>query len=154
MGNRYKLREMRESDRDAVLEMMRGFYASPAVQSDGSDEIFNRDIDECISDSVYASGYVFEADDGSPAGYSMLAHSYSTEYGRPVVWIEDLFLKEEARGCGLADMLFDRVREQYPDHTHRLEAERDNARALRSYEKNGFHEIPYVELLRHPEADS
>ncbi len=152
MGNNYKLREIREEDREAVVDMMCRFYASPAVQSNGSEEIFNRDIDECVSDSEYVSGFVFEADDGSLAGYSILARGYSTEYGRPVVWIEDIFLEEDARGCGLADMLFDYVKEQYPDYTHRLEAERDNARALRSYEKNGFHEIPYVELLRHPEG--
>ena len=147
MKQTVRLRPMEESDRETVLGMMRVFYASPAVQSDGSEEIFNNDISECISDSPFASGYVFEGDDGI-CGYAMLAHSYSTEYGRPALWIEDIYLKESARGLGLADMLFAFIDENYPGHVHRLEAENDNKRALRSYEKNGFGVIPYVELLR------
>ena len=147
MEQTFKMRPIAEIDREAVLEMMRVFYASPAVQSDGSEEIFNNDISECISDSPFASGYVFEGDDGI-CGYAMLAHSYSTEFGRPALWIEDIYLKESARGLGLANMLFDFINEKFPGHVHRLEAENDNVRALRSYEKNGFDVIPYVELLR------
>ena len=40
--------------------MMRVFYASPAVQSNGSDEIFENDIRTCIEGSPYLEGYVFE----------------------------------------------------------------------------------------------
>lgn len=142
------IRTMHDKDRQDVLEMMRGFYASPAVQSDGSESIFGADIDECLSDSPFASGYVFINEEDDILGYAMLAHSYSTEYGRRCVWIEDLFLKEEARGCGLADEFFDYLKTRYPDCLHRLEAEKDNERALASYAKNGFVEIPYAELLR------
>ena len=39
------IRKMKEDDRASVLEMMRVFYASPAVLSNGSEEIFNNDID-------------------------------------------------------------------------------------------------------------
>ena len=38
------IRNMKESDREAVLAMMREFYASPAVFSNGSEEIFASDI--------------------------------------------------------------------------------------------------------------
>ena len=147
----YSLRAMEEKDREAVLEMMRGFYASDAVNSNGSEEIFNNDVDECISDSPFASGFVFETAEGSICGYAMLAHSYGTEFGRKVVWIEDLYLDEEARGNGLADMLFDFVRDRYPDSVHRLEVEEFNFRAVRSYKKNGFTTLPYTEMLRSPE---
>ena len=51
---------MKEYDRNKVLEMMRVFYASPAVLSNGSEEIFKADIDNCINESPYLEGYVFE----------------------------------------------------------------------------------------------
>ena len=54
------IREMRESDREEILNMMRVFYTSPAVLSNGSEEIFNADIDYCVNDSPYLEGYVFE----------------------------------------------------------------------------------------------
>ena len=45
------IRGMEEKDRSQVLEMMRVFYASPAILSNGSEEIFEADVNTCISDS-------------------------------------------------------------------------------------------------------
>lgn len=149
----YSLRPMEASDKTIVIDMMRGFYASEAVHTNGSEEVFNNDVEACVSDNPYASGYVFTRGDGSICGYSMLAHSYSTEYGRPVIWIEDLFLEEDARGEGLGAVLFDLVREKYPDHIHRLEVEATNVRALRLYKKSGFTTLPYAEMIREPENE-
>ena len=52
------IRKMVEEDREAVLEMMRVFYASPAVLSNGSEEIFQSDIDHCVNDSPYMEGFI------------------------------------------------------------------------------------------------
>ena len=54
------IRVMTIEDKPAVLEMMKVFYASPAVLSNGSDEIFSNDIDNCVNDSPYLEGYVLE----------------------------------------------------------------------------------------------
>ena len=83
------IRTMTENDKDAVLEMMRVFYASPAVWSNGSDEIFLTDIETCINGSPYLSGFVFE-ENGALLGYAMVAKSFSTEFGKPCVWVEDM----------------------------------------------------------------
>lgn len=146
----YSLRPMEASDKAAVIDMMRGFYASEAVHTNGSEEVFNNDVEACVSDCPFASGYVFTREDGSICGYSMLAHSYSTEYGRPAVWIEDLFLEEDARGQGIAAMVFDLVKEKYPGHIHRLEVEETNIRAIRAYKKSGFTMLRYTEMIREP----
>lgn len=157
------MRDMRRGDRREVLEMMREFYSSEAVLSNGSDEIFNNDISECISDRPYAEGFVFEpeapaveaeeADTGQDAekkllGYAMIAHSFSTEYGRHCVWIEDIYIREEARGLGLASAFLDYIKNEYPDALHRLESEHENGHAMEIYRKNGFRELPYVEMVR------
>lgn len=147
----YSLRRMEESDKETVIEMMRGFYASEAVHSNGSEEVFSNDVDACVSDCPFASGYVFTREDGSVCGYSMLAHSYSTEYGRQVIWIEDLFLAEDARGKHLSAELFDLIKQKYPDHIHRLEVEETNLHAIRLYKKSGFVTLPYAEMIREPE---
>ena len=132
----FSIRPMEASDKDAVTDMMRSFYTSEAVYTNGSEEIFSNDVDACVSDCPFASGYVFTREDGSICGYSMLAHSYSTEYGKPAIWIEDLFIEEDARGEGLGSRLFDLVREKYPDHVHRLEVEDTNLHAIRLYKKS------------------
>ena len=141
------IRKMIESDRTLVLDMMRVFYASDAVATNGSEEIFNKDIDECVSDSPYAEGYIFESN-GKTVGYGMLAKSYSTEYGKKCIWIEDIYVKDEYRGCGIGSRFFDYVREKFPSALLRLEVEEENTRAKAVYEKNGFDYMPYMEMKK------
>ena len=47
----YAIRPMTKEDAETVIDMMRTFYASPAVLSNGSEEIFAADVDECVGDS-------------------------------------------------------------------------------------------------------
>lgn len=143
----YKIRLMEEKDRAAVLEMMRVFYASPAVLSNGSDEIFKADIDNCVGESPYLEGYVFE-ENGVLLGYGMIAKSFSTEFGKPCIWIEDLYLKEEYRRLGIGSAFFSLIEKSYPNYIYRLEVEEENERAIRTYRKNGFDVLPYMEMKK------
>ena len=144
---RATIRAMTRADGAAVLEMMRVFYASPAVLSNGSEEIFRNDIENCLNDSPYLEGYVFE-DAGVLLGYAMLARSFSTEFGKPCVWVEDLYLRPEARGLGLGSRFLTFAAEKYPDAILRLEVEAENTRAVKVYEKSGFRVLPYMEMKR------
>ena len=141
------IREMRERDRECVLRMMRVFYASPAVLSNGSEEIFRSDIDACLSDSPYLRGYVVEYK-GEVQGYAMVAKSFSTEFGKPCIWIEDLYLQEEARSQGLGQGFFAFITQKYAGSLFRLEVEEENRRAIHVYEKCGFSRLPYVEMKK------
>ena len=143
----FSIRQMVESDRAAVMDMMQTFYSSPAVLTNGSAEIFEADIDACVSDSPYAEGYVFE-DGGEVIGYGMLAKSFSTEFGKPCIWIEDLYIKESYRGLGIGSAFFKLIGEKYADHLFRLEAEEENERAIAVYKKNGFEVLPYLEMKK------
>ena len=145
------LRPMAEEDRNAILDMMRGFYASDAVHTNGSDSIFQADIDACVGPSPYLEGWIFVSRQASIVGYAMLARSFSTEFGLPCIWVEDLFLKPDWRCLGLADAFFHMLREKFPETLLRLEAEEENRHAVHVYRKNGFEEMPYLELVRQPD---
>ncbi len=142
-----KIIPMTEEHRAEVLKMMQTFYTSPAVATDGSPEIFASDINECLSTSPYLEGFIFD-DNGRTAGYSMIAKSFSTEYGRRCVWIEDIYLKPEYRGRGAAGLLFRFLEEKYPGTLLRLEVEDDNTPAVRAYGKNGFTVMGYTEMKK------
>ena len=142
-----KIRNMERRDKDVVIDMMRVFYASPAVLSNGSDEIFEADVENCIGDSPFLEGFVIE-DNGEILGYSMVAKSFSTEFGLPCIWIEDLYFKPEFRGLGLGSQFFAYIEEKYPDTVMRLEAEEENERAIHVYKKCGFEVLPYMELKK------
>ncbi len=139
--------DMTKQHADEVLEMMRIFYASPALLTNGSEEIFKSNIENCICDNPYLKGYVFQEGDVL-AGYAMTARSFSTEFGKPCVWVEDIYLKPEYRGRGIAGKLFAFLEEKYPGAVFRLEVEAENKSAVRAYRKNGFQELLYMEMKK------
>ena len=141
------IRRMTPSDKACVLEMMRVFYASAAVLSNGSEEIFMNDIDNCVNDSPYLQGFIME-DRNEIQGYGMIAKSYSTEFGKPCIWIEDLYVKEQFRGYGLGSQFLRYIADQFPDCVLRLEVEAENHRAIGVYKKCGFEVLPYMEMKR------
>ena len=141
------IRYMEEKDRHAVTRMMRDFYSSPAVFTNGSEEIFEADFNACIGESPFIKGYVFEGD-GEIMGYAMIAKSFSTEFGKPCIWIEDLYIKAEYRGCGIGRSFLSYTEEKYPDAIFRLEVEEENEGAVKLYRKSGFDPLPYLEMKK------
>ncbi len=141
------IRPMCTADKPCVLDMMRTFYASAAVLSNGSEEIFHADIDACTSDNPYLEGFIIENADGI-CGYAMIAKSFSTEFGKPCIWIEDLYLKEHCRGAGLGSQMLQFIADTHPDCLLRLEVEAENDQAVAVYKKNGFSVLPYMEMKK------
>lgn len=78
----------------------------------------------------------------------MVAKSFSTEFGKPCVWIEDLYIKDEYRGLGLGKQLMNFITDKYTNCIFRLEVEKENEIAVKLYEKCGFSVLPYVEMKK------
>ena len=58
--------------------------------------------------------------DGTPQGFALFFHNFSTFEGKPGIYLEDLFVRPEARGSGLGKALL--------SHLAMLAVERDCAR--------------------------
>lgn len=142
-----EIRPMEEKDRECVIEMMRIFYTSPAVFSNGSEEIFEADVTNCTNENPYLDGYIFERAD-EVLGYAMTAKSFSTEFGKQCIWIEDLYIKKEHRGLGIGSLFLDFIEKKYPDAVLRLEVEEENERAVHVYKKSGYEVLPYMEMKK------
>lgn len=141
------IREMVQQDKETVLQMMRVFYSSSAVWTNGSEEIFLADIENCVGDCPFLEGYVFQEGD-EIQGYAMVAKSFSTEFGKPCMWIEDLYMKPAYRGLGIGSLFFHYLEEKYKDVIFRLEVEKENTKAIGMYEKNGYAFLPYAEMKK------
>lgn len=140
------IRKFNQDDKSEILKMMTEFYSSNAVSTNGSIEIFEKDFDECIKNSSYLEGYVF-IENSSILGYAMLAKSFSTEFGKPCIWFEDLYLKPEYRGKGIVTKFIYHIKENYKNHVFKLEVEDYNEHALHIYKKCGFEKLPYSEMI-------
>ena len=140
------IRKMQRDDSEIVIDMMRKFYTSSAVATNGSEEIFAANIANCLSGSPYVAGFTF-VEGGKIIGYGITAHSYATEFGGECIWIEDIYIEPEYRGRGVGTKFIRYVKELYPDKIFRLESEKDNSAALNLYKRLGFKELPYLELV-------
>lgn len=47
--------------------------------------------------------------DGTPQGFALFFHNFSTFEGRPGIYLEDLFVRPDARGSGLGKALLGRL---------------------------------------------
>ena len=141
------IRPMEIGDKKQVIDMMREFYLSPALITNGSEEIFNANVDNCIGNSQYVEGYVF-CDDDTILGYAMIAKSFSTEFGKHCIWIEDLYIKEQYRKQGIGSSFFKFIEEKYEGCLFRLEVEKGNEKAINTYRRTGFTELPYLEMKK------
>jgi GNAT superfamily N-acetyltransferase len=56
----------------------------------------------------YAEVLIGEIDD-EPQGFALFFHNFSTFEGRPGIYLEDLFVRPEARGSGLGKALLQRL---------------------------------------------
>lgn len=144
----FVIRKFEKSDFEEVFSMMKTFYNSPAVFTNGNDEIFKADINACIDENcVFAEGFVFVFD-GKILGYAMLAKSFSTEFGKPCIWLEDLYLKPEYRGFGIIPKFISKIENENRNSILRLEVEDENVHAVHVYQKSGFSRLPYVEMKK------
>ncbi len=141
------IRKLSLCDRDEYLRMVKDFYSSPAVLENISEENIRNSFDEFLSDSPYGDAFIFELG-GRCAGYGVLAYTYSQEAGGKVVWIEEIYIKEDYRGRGLGSEFINFVLSDIPAKRYRLETEPDNEKAAKLYRKLGFEHFEYVNYKR------
>ena len=108
------IRRMNISDKDSFFNMSKEFYESGAALQNIPERNIIRTFDTIISGSPYADAYIISSD-GNPAGYALLAITYSNEAGGIVAWIEEIYILNEYRGKGLGAKLIEFIEEEYKD---------------------------------------
>ncbi len=141
-------RRITKDDRALYLSLAREFYASPAVLHGVPDAYLQRTFDEAVRSDTYAEIYIL----GEGGGYALLAKSFSQEAGGPVVWLDEFYVREEARGQGLGKEFLRFLTERYGKTARlRLETEPENVRAEKLYRSHGFALLPYKQFVREAE---
>ncbi len=141
-------REFIEKDRQIYIDFAKEFYSGGGVLHEVSVECFNKTFDAIIAKSPFVQGYMLEYN-GAPAGYCVTAKGFSTEIGGNTLWVEDIFVKPEFQGKGIAKTFLKELIENTDSSVCRvrLEATKDNDGAIGLYSKLGFEELKYNQYI-------
>ena len=143
----FGIRKMQLEDKKEILAMMEEFYSSNAVATNGSNEIFETDFENCINDYQYLEGFVFYQNE-KILGYAMIAKSFSTEFAKRCIYLEDLFIKKEFRGQGIITEFLRYLENIYVNSIFKLEVDKCNIDAIEIYKKRGFIPLSYIEMKK------
>lgn len=143
------IRTIRKEDEKAYLEMAEIFYNSDAVLHNIPMHHLTNTFAELMKSDTYILGYIMEQEE-TIAGYALLSKSYSQEAGGSILWIEEIFILPEFRGCGLGSEFFSYLEEEMPVGIKRvrLEIEMGNKKAASLYKKMGFQDFPYAQMIK------
>ena len=141
--------KLTENHRDLYIRMAEEFYSSDAVLHPIPRAYIERTADEALQSDAYAEIYLLECE-GEPAGYGLTARTFSQEAGGSVLWIEELYIREQFRSRGLGREFFSYIEEKNKDRTARirLEVEEENTRAASLYERLGYEKLDYKQMIK------
>lgn len=137
------IRKITKNDKQIYTEMAKDFYSSPAVLENIPEENITSSFDLFLEGTPYGDAFIFEID-GKTVGYGVLAYTHSQEAGGRVVWLEEIYIKEEFRGCGYGSEFINFVLTEIPAKRYRLETEPENEKAAALYRRHGFEHFEYI----------
>ena len=143
------IRTITQQDYEEYMTMATEFYNSDAVLHSIPKSHIEKTFTEITTSDRYAEGYIFEYN-GLSVGYALIAKTFSQEAGGIVIWIEELYVREEYRSKGMGKAFFDFIDKKTKDTAVRLrlEVEDENERAIALYEQMGFHRLNYSQMYK------
>lgn len=144
------IRRIEATDKADYLKFAKAFYASDAVSHVVPEENFALTFETLIDGNPFSDGYMIE-DDGENVGYAIVAKTFSQEAGGMVVWFEELYLEEKARGKGLGTLALMYLEGKYVSEGYkriRLEYTAENERAAKLYRRLGFKTLEYLQMTK------
>ena len=141
------IRQITKQDKDEVIKLMKKFYNSDAVLHPVCELNFSNTVDEAINESPYVKIFVKEIDN-EITGYCQVSLSYSNEVGGICVYIEELMVKDKFQNLGIGKEFLKFVFSHFTDAKRfRLEVTKNNKRAISLYEKTGFKNLDYIQMI-------
>ena len=105
-------------------------------------------MQECLRSKEYSRTLMLEDETGI-VGYFLIAITWSNEAGGITIWLDELFFKSSSRGKGYGTQVFDWVEKEYPQAKRfRLEATYSNERAISLYNRLGYEELHYYQMIK------
>ncbi len=142
------IRFIEEKDRHACFEMLTEFYSTDAVSHAIPNEYITNSITNALDNSPYIKILVCEPE-CNYAGFCALSFTHSTEAGGMVVLIEEIYIRDQHKGKGYGTAIINYIRKEYDNYAkrYRLEVTPHNQAAIKLYERLGFVEVSYNQMI-------
>lgn len=143
------IRDFSPRDKNDYISMSLAMYAGDATLFSMNCDKLNATFDTVIGESPFTRGLILEQD-GKAAGYALLSFTWSCEAGGMVVWLEEVYIKDDYRGCGLGSEFMEWLIAEYGNDCarFRLEVCSKNKRVIKLYEKYGFQIVDYIQMMK------
>jgi GNAT superfamily N-acetyltransferase len=129
---------------EPCLDLMRAYYEFDGIEFDQVRA--RRALEQMLREdhgrawTVHLEGKL----EGKPAGYVVILHGFSLEYGGRVLEVDELFIQAEFRGLGLGKAILEFVEAQAREVgavVLTLETELENEKARTFYGRHGFTDL-------------
>lgn len=139
------IRDVRHSDKFEYLSMARDLFSSNATVCDYNEDIAVSNFNSAVSGSKFCRCLMLEYN-SNVAGYAFLAYSYSTSLGGVCIFLEDLYIKEFARGVGVGRCFIKWLLKEYKSIAKvvKLEVTQANVGGMKFYKKLHFKDSGYI----------
>ena len=143
------VRDVRADVRALYEEMAYDFYRGDAVLYPMTAEKLAATLDMALAGSPMMRLVIME-DGGECVGYGNLSFTWSTEAGGMVMWIEEIYVRPQHRGCGYGSAFLQWAEDAYAGQVKRfrLEVCPENPDAKRLYERHGYRDMGYLPMVR------
>ena len=143
-----KFRPFRLSDYSELRQMMHELSREGPSTERVTDRKISLTVRELQNNPKRGRIIVFEKD-SSIIGYAVLIFYWSNEYGGNILHIDELYVKPEHRGRGVATSFFKKILGMnHSVGAFELEVTPANTRAMNYYHKLGFKKSQNVHLVR------
>ncbi len=140
-------RKVKEGDRELYLTFMNEFYHSDAVLHPTDKALHVNTWNELMRSEEYLICYLFELE-GEVVGYGLLSKSFSPEVGGTIIWVEEIYIREQFRNKGIGSEFLRIIEKEHPCSRLRLEVEPDNKKATLLYKRHGYDVLPYMQMVK------
>ena len=141
-------RRITAGDEALYTDLVTEFYATDGVDHPIPASYIARTFAELRRSEDYLVCYVIEQA-GEPAGYALLAKTFSQEAGGLALWLEELYLRPAFRGQGIGDEFLTWLQKQWQGKAvrWRLEVVETHERVKALYARHGYEPMPYGQMV-------
>ena len=141
------IRDIRISDKEEYIKMYENLFSGNATVTEYDEEVALLNFNNALSGFGSIRCLIFEYKTFI-LGYAFLSFSYSTSIAMKCLCLEDLYIKEQARGKGVGKYFIEWLLKEYKNRvgTINLEVTRNNLSARKFYEGLNFRNSRYMHM--------